>query len=214
MDTNKVILIVLAVIVLVIIIKPRVSFLSSGSSGYSNTGRSIFDLDELAWLPRELRDQINSIDVPALRSVYAKYNNGNGLTQTDKTNLQNQMTQMVSIINAIPTPSPAYLVPPTNSVKSSIPSGWSSKPLTNGLTNSLPPNVTLETSSGIFSQGQDFNNFPGAQAMFISDNGTFVAAYKPVTGSSVVPLNTPTTTGTLTTLSGVLYYNPFYFSVS
>jgi len=204
-----VILIILAVIVFVIIIMPRVSFLSSG---YSNIGRSIFDLDELAWLPRELRDQFNSTVVPALRSAYAKYNNGKGLTQTDITNLGAQMRNIMTTINEIPIPSPD-IIPSTNSVSSSVPNGWSSRVLADGLTNSQPSNVQLDTLKGAFSASNVFNQFPSAQAVFISDGGTFAAAYTPVTGSSDIKLDTSITPGTLTTRSGILYYNPKYFSV-
>jgi hypothetical protein len=151
--------------------------------------------------------------VPALRRAYAKYNNGNGLTPNDKSNITDQMTQLASFIDTVPIPSPD-IFQPTKSVSSSVPSGWSSKVLANGLTNSRPLNVQLVTLAGAFSVANVVNQYNSAQAIFISDNRTFAAAYTPDTGSSRINLDTSTTSGTLTTLPGILYYNPNYFSVS
>lgn len=105
--------IAICILFILVIFRPKLS-------GYADSGKSIFDLDEFSWIPGiyDIRDLINDDFIVNLKSLTKDYNSGNyqRLTKDDYTNLVLHFNKMVDSFNAkSPSHLTGNLIPPPGS---------------------------------------------------------------------------------------------------
>lgn len=105
--------IAICILFILVIFRPKLS-------GYADSGKSIFDLDEFSWIPGiyDIRDLINDDFIVTLKSLTKDYNSGNykRLTKDDYTNLGLHFKKMVDSFNAkSPSHLTGNLIPPPDS---------------------------------------------------------------------------------------------------
>ena len=212
--------IAICILFILVLLRPKLS-------GYTDSGKSIFDLDEFSWFTpsSDVRDLFNSIVVPVLKQAAQKYNNGGGLTTQDKANLTTNMNNLATYIttesSAIPT---NPIIPVIQGGLSGTPyciSTWNQITLLNGIGNNAIPDVSIVTSSNpIMINATQMCNYiinHFTKAVFISNNSQSVVYFSPSTTQTsikniVTGSNSAANPTMLSTLPGTLYFDPAFFT--